>query len=162
MICCPSAVNKCPFKRTYYYVFGKECLVFGSIICCSFRMKCLAPYTVPLGPNTALFCYQIKTPIDKIVHYNVLLLILSVFELVYLGSEVKQKVTLFCTISILVLLTHIYTKPKKNHTSKSSLHTSRITIYQLFKYFRPSHRGFEPKKGQFFKLLLFPSQIIFY
>ena len=50
MICCPSAVNKCPFKRTYYAIFGNECLVFGNIICCPFRMKCLAPYTVPLGP----------------------------------------------------------------------------------------------------------------
>ena len=38
MICCPSAVNKCPFKRTYYSIFGKECFVFGNIICCPFRM----------------------------------------------------------------------------------------------------------------------------
>ena len=51
MICCPSAVNKCPFKRTYYSIFGKECFIFGYIICCPFKMKCLAPYTVPLGPN---------------------------------------------------------------------------------------------------------------
>ena len=51
MICCPSPGNKCPFKRTYYSIFGKECLVFGNIICCPFRMKCLAPYTVPLSPN---------------------------------------------------------------------------------------------------------------
>ena len=51
MICCPSAVNKCPFKRTYYSIFGKECFIFGYIICCPFRMKWLAPYTVPLGPN---------------------------------------------------------------------------------------------------------------
>ena len=27
--CCPFAVNKCPFKRTYYFIFGKYCLVFG-------------------------------------------------------------------------------------------------------------------------------------
>ena len=47
---CPSAVNKCPFKRTYYFIFCKECFIFGYIICCPFRMKCLAPYTVPLGP----------------------------------------------------------------------------------------------------------------
>ena len=51
MICCPSAVNKCPFKRNYYSIFGKECLVYGNIMCCPFRMYCLAPYTVPLGPN---------------------------------------------------------------------------------------------------------------
>ena len=37
MICCPSAVNKCPFKRTYYSIFGKECLVFGYIICSPFK-----------------------------------------------------------------------------------------------------------------------------
>ena len=52
MICCPSAVNKCPFKRTYYSMFGNECFIFGSFICCSFRIKCLAPYTVPLGPTS--------------------------------------------------------------------------------------------------------------
>ena len=52
MICCPSADNKCPFKRIYYYIFGKECLVFGNIICCSFRMYCLAPYNVPPGPTS--------------------------------------------------------------------------------------------------------------
>ena len=50
MICCPSAVHKWPFKRTYYSIFGKECLVVGSIICRPLRMYCLAPYTVPLGP----------------------------------------------------------------------------------------------------------------
>ena len=32
-------------------MFGKECSVLGYIICCPFRMYCLAPYTVPLGPN---------------------------------------------------------------------------------------------------------------
>ena len=51
MICCPSAVNKYSFKRTYYSIFGKECFFFGNIICCPFRMECLAPYTVPLGPT---------------------------------------------------------------------------------------------------------------
>ena len=51
MICCPSAVTKCPVKRTYYSIFVKECFIFGYIICCPFRMKRLAPYTVPLGPN---------------------------------------------------------------------------------------------------------------
>ena len=45
LICCPSAVNKCLFKRTYYFISGKECLVFDNIICCP-------PYTVPLGSNT--------------------------------------------------------------------------------------------------------------
>ena len=54
MICCPSAVNKCPFKRAYYFIFGKKCLVFGNIICYPFRMYCLAPYTVPLGPKGLL------------------------------------------------------------------------------------------------------------
>ena len=59
MISCPSAVNKCPFRRTYYSIFGKECFIFGYIICCPFRMKCLAPYTVPLGPsmNSTLHCF---------------------------------------------------------------------------------------------------------
>ena len=54
MICCPYAVNECPFKRTFYLIFGKECLVFGNFICCLFRIKCLAPYTVPLGPMPAV------------------------------------------------------------------------------------------------------------
>ena len=54
-ICCPSAVNKFSFKRTYYSIFGKECLIFGNIICCPFIMQCLAPYTVPLGPRQLLF-----------------------------------------------------------------------------------------------------------
>ena len=58
MICRPSAVNKCPFKRTYYFIFGKECLVCGNIICCPFRMLCLAPYTVPLGPIPYLHVYN--------------------------------------------------------------------------------------------------------
>ena len=48
-----------------------------------------------------------KALIDKIVHHNVLLLIQPVFKLVYLGSEVEIKVTLFCIIFLLVLLTHI-------------------------------------------------------
>ena len=39
------------FIHKYYSIFGKECLVFGNIICCPFRMFCLAPYTVPLGPK---------------------------------------------------------------------------------------------------------------
>ena len=51
MIRCPSAVNKCPFKITYYSILGKECFIFGNIISCPFRMKCLTPYTVPLGPK---------------------------------------------------------------------------------------------------------------
>ena len=48
------------------------------------------------------------TLIDKIVHYMFLLLIGSVFKLVYLSSNVEKKVTLSCIISILVLLTHMY------------------------------------------------------
>ena len=60
IICCPSALNKCPFKRIYSSIFGKECLVFGNTICCLFRMYCLAFYTVPLGPSyeTENFKYQ--------------------------------------------------------------------------------------------------------
>ena len=58
MICCPSALNKFPFKRTYYSIFGKECFIIGYVICCPFRMKCLAPYTVPMGPT---FCSQNST-----------------------------------------------------------------------------------------------------
>ena len=37
------------FRIIYCFIFGKECLVFGNIICSPFRMYCLAPYTVPLG-----------------------------------------------------------------------------------------------------------------
>ena len=48
------------------------------------------------------------TLIDKIVYYMFLLLIGPVFKLVYLSSDVEKKVTLFCIISILVLLIHIY------------------------------------------------------
>ena len=51
MICFPSAVKKCLFKMTYISIFGKECFVFGNIICGPFRMYCLALYTVPLGPT---------------------------------------------------------------------------------------------------------------
>ena len=38
MICCPSAVKKCLFKRAYYSILGKECFVFGNIIFFPFRM----------------------------------------------------------------------------------------------------------------------------
>ena len=51
MICCPSAVNKCPFKRKCYSIFSKECLVFGNNIPCPFKNYCLAPCSVPLGPS---------------------------------------------------------------------------------------------------------------
>ena len=51
------------------------------------------------------------TLIDKIVHYIFLLLVGPVFKLVYLRSEVEKKVTLFCIISILGLLTHMGTAP---------------------------------------------------
>ena len=47
------------------------------------------------------------TLIDKIVHYIFLLLFGPVLKLAYLSSEVEKKVTLFCIISILVLLTHM-------------------------------------------------------
>ena len=66
MICCFSAVYQFPFKSTYYSIFGKECLVFDHIICCSFRMYCLASYTLPLGPNN-------KTRQIVMVCFNVLL-----------------------------------------------------------------------------------------
>ena len=69
MICCPSAVIKCPFKRTYYFIFGKECLVFGNIICCPFRMYCLAPYTVPLGPTKGSQKSQILCMTKIILHF---------------------------------------------------------------------------------------------
>ena len=71
MICCPSAVNKCPLKRTYHSIFGKECFIFGYIICCSFRMKCLAPYTVPLGPSYVLhvMCHMSHVTIIIIVSF---------------------------------------------------------------------------------------------
>ena len=59
MMGCPSAVNKCPFKRTYYNMFGKECFIFGNIICCTCRMYCLAPYTVPLGPTQIIVLQHI-------------------------------------------------------------------------------------------------------
>ena len=54
----------------------------------------------------AAFCFKIWTLIDKIVPYMFLLLIRPVFKFVYLSIDV-EKVTLFCIISILVLLTHI-------------------------------------------------------
>ena len=44
---------------------------------------------------------------DKIGHYIFLLLIWTVFKFVYLNSKVEKNVTLFCIISILVLMTHI-------------------------------------------------------
>ena len=47
------------------------------------------------------------TLIDIIVHYIYLLLFEPVLKFVYLSSEVEKKVTLFCIISILVLLTHM-------------------------------------------------------
>ena len=47
------------------------------------------------------------TLIDKIVHYIFLLLIWTVFKLVYSNCKVEKNVTLFCLISILVLLTHM-------------------------------------------------------
>ena len=47
------------------------------------------------------------TLIDKIVHYIFLLLIWTVFKLVYSNSKVEKNVTLFCIFSFLVLLTAI-------------------------------------------------------
>ena len=71
MIYCPFAVNKCPFKRPYYSIFGRECLVFGNFICCPFRMYCLDPYTVPLGPNNQLAhtCAILKKWQNEILHF---------------------------------------------------------------------------------------------
>ena len=37
MICCPSALNKFPFNKSYYSIFGKKCLLFGNIICYPFK-----------------------------------------------------------------------------------------------------------------------------
>ena len=42
MICCPSAVNKCPFKRTYNSIFGKNALYL------------VISYAVPLECNVWL------------------------------------------------------------------------------------------------------------
>ena len=67
MICCPSAGNKCPFKKTYYFICGKECLVFSNIICCPLRMTFLATYTVPLGPNGYTFTDACKKSVCKSV-----------------------------------------------------------------------------------------------
>ena len=61
------------------------------------------------------FCFKIMTLIDKIVHFMFLLLNGSVFKLLYLSSEVEKKVTHFCIISILVLLTHMQLSLKKNY-----------------------------------------------
>ena len=64
----------------------------------------------PLGGllvYTSLFCYQTMTLIDKLVHYIFSLLFGPILKLVYFSSEVEKKVTLFCIIYILVLLTHI-------------------------------------------------------
>ena len=47
------------------------------------------------------------TLIDKIVHYIYFLLFGPALKFVYSSSKVEIKVTLFCIISILVLLTHI-------------------------------------------------------
>ena len=58
MICCFSAVTKCPSKRTFNSIFSKECLVFGNIICCPFKMHCLVPYIVPLGPTRHIWSRQ--------------------------------------------------------------------------------------------------------
>ena len=41
------------------------------------------------------------------MHCMFLLFIRPVFQLVYLSYEVEKKVTLFCIISILALLTHM-------------------------------------------------------
>ena len=44
---------------------------------------------------------------DTIVHYVIVLLIKIFVNLVYLSFEAEQNVTIFCIISILVLLTHM-------------------------------------------------------
>ena len=30
MICCPSPVKQCPFKKTYYSIFDRECLALNT------------------------------------------------------------------------------------------------------------------------------------
>ena len=69
MICCPFAVNKCPFKRTYFSIISKECLVFGNIICCPFRMHCLALFSVPLDPKYTLIVVSLDsvTPTERLL-----------------------------------------------------------------------------------------------
>ena len=59
------------------------------------RLLIVTPCPRPSSPQvyTALFCYQIMTLIDKIVHYIFLLLIRSVFLLLYLGSTVEKSDT---------------------------------------------------------------------
>ena len=69
LICCPFAVNKCPFKRTYFSIISKECLVFGNIICCPFRMHCLALFSVPLDPKYTLIVVSLDsvTPTERLL-----------------------------------------------------------------------------------------------
>ena len=82
----------------------------------------------------APFCFKIMTLIDKILHYMFLLLIGPVFKLVYLGSNVEKKVTCFCIISILVLLTHIYLyRQTQNGTASLSPCSSKKTKTETFK-----------------------------
>ena len=71
MICGPSAVNKCPFKRTYYSIISKECLVFGNVMCCPFRMHCLAPDTVPMGPIFHIYLIKMVKIIKFRSNYDV-------------------------------------------------------------------------------------------
>ena len=63
----------------------------------------------PRGPPSLPSAIQLPNN-DSYRHSNALNFLLlngSVFLLLYLGSKVKKKVTLFCIISILVLLTHM-------------------------------------------------------
>ena len=63
--------------------------------------------------SEVMCCFNslIMTIIDKIGHYlHYLILICTVFKLVYLSIKVYKNVTLCCIISILVLLTHMNMK----------------------------------------------------
>ena len=61
------------------------------VFACHYWLEPLAPGLLG-GPlvYTTLFCYQIMTLIDKMVHYIFLVLVWSVLKLVYLESEVEK------------------------------------------------------------------------
>ena len=65
-----------------------------------------------------------------------LLLMGFVFQLVYLSSKVEQKVTLFCIISILVLLTHM-------------LFSINIVLYFEHIQFHIEHMGQKDQDGYY-------------
>ena len=94
MVCCPSSVNKCPFNKTYYFVFGKEFLVFGNIIYCLFRMYCVAPYTVTLSPISSLF----EVSVNYYVIYRKLYRVNTLRNIVYGTVHNKVLITMYITL----------------------------------------------------------------